>query len=111
MNDIGEVVVGGYVNNTADFDPGPGTFIVDSSGGTGGFVWSLNQNTAPTIGDVADQNVDEDDTLGPLTFTVDDNETDPATLTVTAVSSNWGSERRRGAGFPGRRSTRRVLRS
>jgi hypothetical protein len=43
---------------------------------------------APTISDVPDQTIDEDGSTEVITFTVGDAETPPASLTVTAVSSN-----------------------
>jgi len=45
-------------------------------------------NTLPTVSSLADQVTNEDTLIGPLTFTVNDLETDPAELTVTADSSN-----------------------
>lgn len=43
-------------------------------------------DAAPSISAIADQNVDEDATLGPVAFTVDDAETAPGSLTVSATS-------------------------
>jgi hypothetical protein len=46
------------------------------------------ENTAPTIGNVVDQAVNEDAATGPLAFIVADAETSAASLTVTGTSSN-----------------------
>jgi len=43
---------------------------------------------APTIGTVADQTLNEDTTLAPVSFTIGDRETAPGSLVVTATSSN-----------------------
>ncbi len=45
-------------------------------------------NTAPTISDISDQQIDENTTLGPLNFTIGDSETNADDLTVTATSGN-----------------------
>jgi len=45
-------------------------------------------NTQPTITTIAAQTMAMNSTRGPLAFTVGDAETDPASLTVSAVSSN-----------------------
>lgn len=45
-------------------------------------------NTAPAVGDIPNQTTYRDTLLGPVAFTVGDEETDPAELAVTAVSSN-----------------------
>ncbi len=45
-------------------------------------------NDAPTISTIADQTIPEDNTVGPLAFTVGDVETPPGSLTVTATSNN-----------------------
>ena len=45
-------------------------------------------NTSPQISVIADQFIDVDEVLGPLAFTVNDNETASSALTVTAVSTN-----------------------
>ncbi|MDB6112075.1 MAG: putative peptidase, partial [Pedosphaera sp.] len=45
-------------------------------------------NTQPTITTIAAQTMAMNGTLGPLSFTIGDAETDPASLTVAAVSSN-----------------------
>ncbi len=47
-------------------------------------------NTPPTISDITNQSVNQDTTLGPVPFTVGDLETAPASLIVTASSSNSG---------------------
>lgn len=49
-------------------------------------VGSNPTNTPPTISAVADQNIDENETTGPISFTVGDADGD--SVTVTAVSSN-----------------------
>jgi hypothetical protein len=45
-------------------------------------------NDAPSISDVGDQSINEDTATGALSFTVGDPETNAASLTVTASSSN-----------------------
>ncbi|MCX7804692.1 MAG: Ig-like domain-containing protein, partial [Planctomycetota bacterium] len=45
-------------------------------------------NTPPTISDIPNQVTNEDTPTGAIAFTVDDNETPPANLTVTGASSN-----------------------
>ncbi len=70
---------------------GPVTITVTVSDGqlTADDTFEVTEiNDAPTISDITDQTVHHDDTLGPLAFTVDDAETDPATLIVTATSNN-----------------------
>lgn len=49
-----------------------------------------NQNDAPTISPIADQQIDEDASAGPLAFTVGDAETPAGALVVTATSSSPG---------------------
>ena len=45
-------------------------------------------NTAPTISDIADQTIDEDDDTGALAFTVGDGQTAASSLLVSGSSSN-----------------------
>jgi YVTN family beta-propeller protein/autotransporter-associated beta strand protein len=53
------------------------------------FMLTVNPvNDAPTISPVAPQSIPENMPLDPVTFTVDDVESDAASLTVTATSSN-----------------------
>ncbi len=52
------------------------------------FITSPSGNTAPTIGDIANQTTDEDVATGSLAFTIGDVETAAGSLTVTATSSN-----------------------
>lgn len=52
------------------------------------FVPRVAYAVAPTISDIPDQSTAEDTPLGPIAFTVGDVDTDPALLTVTAVSDN-----------------------
>ncbi len=49
---------------------------------------TIQNNTAPTISDVANQTIDEDGATGALAFTVGDAETAPGSLGVSAVSNN-----------------------
>ena len=44
-------------------------------------------NTPPTISNIADHTIDQDEVLGPLSFTIGDNETSTDQLTVTASSN------------------------
>jgi hypothetical protein len=48
----------------------------------------LNVDEAPAISDIADQTTNEDTPLGPIAFTVGDQETAAGSLTVSASSSN-----------------------
>jgi hypothetical protein len=68
-------------------------FIVrDGQGGSasGTFSITINQvNDAPVISNISDRTIEEDDTVGPLSFTVDDEETnDLSTLTLSGTSNN-----------------------
>ena len=47
-----------------------------------------NNNTAPTIGSIQNQNLQQDETLGPLYFTINDIETSPDSLEVSVISSD-----------------------
>ena len=53
-------------------------------------VNAVSSNTTPTIGNISNQTIDQDQTMGPVDFTVDDAETSNGSLTVTATSSNLG---------------------
>ncbi|HRZ57568.1 MAG TPA: hypothetical protein P5525_19185 [Candidatus Paceibacterota bacterium] len=48
----------------------------------------LAPNASPTIGAIDDQSAPQDSVIGPIEFTVGDVDSDPATLAVTATSSN-----------------------
>jgi len=48
----------------------------------------LAPNAPPTIGAICDQSVPQDSVVGPIPFTVDDVDNDPAALAVTATSSD-----------------------
>ena len=61
--------------------------------GGGGGSSSANgssNNSPPVVTAIADQTIDEDTSTGPLAFTVDDAETLPGSLVVTASSTNQG---------------------
>ena len=45
-------------------------------------------NSPPTISSIGDQSIDQDQTLGPIDFSISDAETASGSLTVTASSSN-----------------------
>ena len=45
-------------------------------------------NTAPTIANMADQSIEQDSQLGPINFTIGDQETNASQLTVTGSSNN-----------------------
>ncbi len=67
--------------------------VEDADGGTTveTFVVTVTgDNTPPTITPIADQTTDEDTPLTGIDFTVGDDDTDPADIEVTAVSSNTG---------------------
>jgi hypothetical protein len=76
-------------------------FVFDAVGGDMGTIangWDLiitipdtpppPPNTPPTISDITNQTTNEDTATGAIAFTVDDQETHPAVLAVTATSSN-----------------------
>jgi glucose/arabinose dehydrogenase len=48
----------------------------------------LDGNQPPTISDIANQVINQDSSAGPISFTVGDTETAPASLTVSGSSSN-----------------------
>jgi|GEM_PF-2565095 len=52
------------------------------------FTLTVNQGAAPSISAIADQTVDEDEGIGPLSFTVGDSDTPLANLSITATSNN-----------------------
>ena len=67
--------------------------VTDGDGGSDSETFTLNvdavsSNTPPTISNISNQQVDQDNTLGPISFTIDDDESSPGSLTVTANSSN-----------------------
>ncbi|HEY1011759.1 MAG TPA: 5'-nucleotidase C-terminal domain-containing protein [Herpetosiphonaceae bacterium] len=65
--------------------------VADAFAGTraDSFVLTVNAvNDAPTIGNIADQTINEDTSTGAIPFAVGDLETAPASLTVTAAASN-----------------------
>ena len=55
----------------------------------GAYEYNLG-NSAPTVGSIANQTTAEDTALGPLAFTIDDLESGPDGLIVTATSLNNG---------------------
>jgi MYXO-CTERM domain-containing protein len=63
----------GLLTNTSDFD-----------------VTLAAVDDAPTITAISDQSIDEDDTTGPLAFTIADPDNTLSGLTITATSSNQG---------------------
>ena len=65
-------------------------------------------NTAPTVGEISDRSVDEDGSTGAIGFVVDDEETAPADLTVSAVSSDTGLVALSGIAFGGSGANRTV---
>ncbi len=62
------------------------TADLNSANNTSNLVTRVNAN--PTIQSLGNQTTNEDTTLGPLNFTVSDQETPAASLVVTAVSAN-----------------------
>jgi VCBS repeat-containing protein len=65
--------------------------VTDQNGGSDQATVTITVNPvndAPTISGLGDQTIDEDNDLTDAAFTVDDVETDPGNLTVTATSSN-----------------------
>jgi len=51
-------------------------------------AFEYSSHGVPTISDIADQAIDEDTALSPIAFTVGEDGADPASLVVTATSSN-----------------------
>jgi hypothetical protein len=91
------VIAGSGANRTITVIPAPGqsgstTITVTVSDGASTtsdtFVVNVAANAAPTISDVSDQTIAEDTSLAPVAFTVNDAETAPASLVVTATSSD-----------------------
>jgi len=62
--------------------PGNRTFYLDWVG------VRVTYNSPPTVSDIGDQNTDEDTAVGPINFTVDDEDTPAASLTVSGESSD-----------------------
>jgi hypothetical protein len=75
MQDNGDVIV---------------TWTSDGQDGDGYGVYAQRYaaNLPPTISDIVDQVADANDTIGPIAFTVNDAETAPGSLIVTAQSNN-----------------------
>ena len=65
-------------------------------------------NTAPTVGVISDRTVDEDGSTGAIGFVVDDEETAPGDLTVSAASSDTGLVALSGIAFGGSGASRTV---
>jgi autotransporter-associated beta strand protein/YVTN family beta-propeller protein len=63
-------------------------FRISYVGGDGNDVTLTVLNEVPTISSIAPQTVPENTPLAPIAFTVGDTDGDPATLTITATSSN-----------------------
>jgi len=61
-------------------DPNDNPYVVTLEG--------TGTNTAPTISSISDQTIEEDATLGPISFTVGDDQTDASNLDVTATSDD-----------------------
>ena len=51
-------------------------------------VYAVGANKPPVISEIPDQTIDQDDTLGPVSFQISDPDHDPNSLSLTAVSSN-----------------------
>ena len=51
-------------------------------------TFTVHANSSPTISDIDDVLINQGETAGPITFIIDDIETEPAQLTVTASSDN-----------------------
>jgi Putative Ig domain len=69
------------------------TVTATNSKGTGSLVVKVtvnpaSLNTKPTISNLADATVDEDKSLGPVSFVIGDKETPAAALTLSVTSSN-----------------------
>jgi hypothetical protein len=67
---------------------GEGTILVDNLKVGTTFADVAGANTAPTISPIANQSLPMNGSTGPLPFTVQDAETSPGALTVTATSDN-----------------------
>jgi len=64
------------------------TVTVHDGALSGSDSFTLTINLAPTISPIANQNMVEDTPAAPISFTVGDNETPAAALTLTALTSN-----------------------
>jgi hypothetical protein len=62
--------------------------VVDGDGGTVSEEFKVTFSTPPTISAIADQSGGAGQPIGPIAFTVGDQETLPVNLTVTAISDN-----------------------
>jgi hypothetical protein len=92
---------GGGNNRTVTITPDAGEFgttniTITVSDGTDQssttFTLTVNEvvpgNTAPTISNIPDQTIDQDQSTGAISFTIDDGETSPGSLSLSASSSN-----------------------
>ena len=82
-----------YQHDGSETTSGDFTFTLTDDEGAGptGQTFAITvdaQNDAPTISALGDQAIEEDATLGPVSFTVGDPETSASSLTVTAGSDN-----------------------
>jgi YVTN family beta-propeller protein len=73
----------------AVFAAGAQSFRITYAGGNGHDV-VLVTDTPPTLGGLSDRSIVQGSVLGPVTFSVGDDLTNPSALVVTATSSNTG---------------------
>ncbi len=80
------------VTPNSDVFGGPATIEVSVSDGfesvMESFAVTIQENTPPTISEITDQSVVENNTLGPIDFTVGDGETAAGSLAVSGTSSD-----------------------
>ncbi len=79
-----------FVHDGGEVAPSYSVTVSDGSMSHGPNAASItfsNVNDAPTISTITNQTINEDAVLGPLAFTIGDNETSAASLMVTATSS------------------------
>jgi hypothetical protein len=91
-NRVGDLNAGSYVlqlSTVSGFQTPTQQTVSINAGQLSEIIFTyVEDNTAPTIGTVADQTIDEDESTGALAFTIDDTETSESSLTVTASCSN-----------------------
>jgi surface-anchored protein len=94
----GIVIAGSGANRTVTLTPAAGQTgsatvtltVTDADGGsrTDTVELVVTSNTAPTISNIGDRFIPENNSLGPISFTIGDTETAAGALTISAMSSN-----------------------
>lgn len=81
---FGQSVVIGNFDGDAYYDFAVGDMSTNSGKGGVYYFYGIEGNTAPTISDVTDQTINENEDTGALSFTVGDPDGDPITITATS---------------------------